>query len=62
MKSMKARIPKAVRESVNIIDTIYGMYCQCTICGHGWQPMLRTGGRMFRGWWKCPERCYERLI
>lgn len=31
----------------------------CTRCGHGWSPMLMTGGRLPRGYWKCPEGCNE---
>lgn len=30
----------------------------CKICGHGWSPMLPSGGRrLHRGYWKCPN-CY----
>lgn len=29
----------------------------CNKCGYGWSPMLRTGGCMPRGWWKCPKGC-----
>lgn len=29
----------------------------CVDCGQQWSPMLRSGGRLPRGYWKCP-RCY----
>lgn len=28
---------------------------RCTCCGMGWQ--LLEGGKLHRGWWKCPAGC-----
>ena len=32
---------------------------QCRDCGQIWQPMLRRGGKMPRGYWKCPNGCNQ---
>ena len=29
----------------------------CMKCGQKWSPMLQSGGRMPRGYWKCPNGC-----
>ena len=26
-------------------------------CGREWSPMLRKGGRLSKGYWRCPEEC-----
>ena len=30
---------------------------ECDSCGRRWMPSLKAGGRMFRGYWHCPDRC-----
>lgn len=29
----------------------------CVECGKGWAPMLQQGGKLPRGYWKCPNGC-----
>ena len=61
MKSLQSRIPKDIRESVKVIDSNRGTL-QCDICGQGWALNVGRGGRLPRGWWKCPNRCYEQRL
>ena len=28
---------------------------ECKICGEHWSPDILPGGRLARGWWKCPK-------
>ena len=30
---------------------------QCNECGKGWSPNLDLGGRLPKGYWKCPNKC-----
>ena len=31
---------------------------ECLACGRRWIPLLQSGGRLPRGYWKCPyEQC-----
>ncbi len=30
---------------------------QCAQCGQIWSPLLRSGGKMPRGYWRCPNGC-----
>lgn len=32
-------------------------FLECESCGSIWTPILRSGGRMPRGYWKCPRGC-----
>jgi hypothetical protein len=58
---LQSRIPKAVRSTVEVVDASTGR-CECNICGQVWFFNLRTGGRMFRGWWKCSNGCTDRAL
>lgn len=31
----------------------------CDQCGCGWSPNLVTGGKLPRGYWKCPNGCND---
>lgn len=31
------------------------VWLRCVECGGVWSPNLRRGGRLPRGWWKCPH-------
>jgi len=35
------------------------MLLQCARCSTAWQPMIRPGGKLPRGYWKCPKGCNE---
>jgi hypothetical protein len=30
---------------------------KCNNCGQPWSPNIQSGGRLPRGYWKCPNRC-----
>jgi serine/threonine protein kinase len=44
------------RVGVQITDP-QGIVMHCSRCGQGWSPNLRSGGKLPRGYWKCPNRC-----
>ena len=48
--------PELKRVQVEIIDP-YRTVLRCALCGWGWSPMLRSGGRLPKGYWKCPGGC-----
>jgi hypothetical protein len=33
------------------------MLLKCQKCGQVWSPNLRSGGRLPRGYWQCPNGC-----
>jgi hypothetical protein len=37
-----------------------GILLRCQQCGLEWESMLQPGGRMARGYWKCPNGCNAR--
>lgn len=41
---------------VTIVDP-YKIFLQCKHCNYVWAPIIKTGGRFPRCWWKCPEGC-----
>jgi hypothetical protein len=47
---------KERRHEVRCIDRHSGFY-QCDGCGQVWSPNLGAGGRLPRGWWRCPNGC-----
>jgi hypothetical protein len=41
-------------------DTRAHIFLQCDNCGSTWSPNIQTGGRLPKGYWRCPNRCnYE---
>jgi len=61
-QELKRRIPAAVRQSVEI-NPLNVSILHCTICGHGWAWNSNGAWKpMPRGWWKCPEGCWEQLM
>lgn len=47
------------RAGVEIIDSAR-VLVECQKCAQRWSPDLRSGGRLSRGWWKCPNGCNAR--
>jgi hypothetical protein len=41
---------------VEIVDASR-VILRCVQCGSAWSPMLRSGGRLPRAYWKCPGGC-----
>ena len=48
------------RVGVEVVDPHCGSFL-CQECGSVWSPDIQTGGRMPRGWWRCPRGCHEGL-
>jgi hypothetical protein len=46
----------AKKHNVKIVDT-QRFLVECNQCGQTWSPILQEGGRLPRGWWKCPYGC-----
>jgi hypothetical protein len=44
------------RAEITLVDPSTCRY-RCNCCGQIWQPMIQSGGRRPRGWWRCPEGC-----
>lgn len=43
---------------VELRDILSNSAClACERCGQAWSPNLRGGGRLPRGYWKCPNGC-----
>jgi len=37
----------------------HSVHLKCKKCGQRWSPNLQEGGRLPRGYWKCPNGCNE---
>ena len=35
---------------------------RCLKCGVVWSPNLRKGGRLPKGWWRCPNKCNKEVL
>lgn len=46
----------AKRRGLTLIDAAR-VLLECNECGERWQPLLGYGGRLLRGWWRCPNGC-----
>jgi len=44
------------KNNVELIDK-YRTLLQCKQCGIIWSPNLLSGGRLPKGYWKCPNGC-----
>lgn len=42
-------------EIVDLDQTIL----HCKKCGQGWSPNIQPGGKLPRGYWKCPNGCND---
>ena len=49
------------RVGVEIIDES-SFLLRCVQCWKVWQPLIRGGGGVFRGYWRCPEGCNADLV
>jgi hypothetical protein len=63
-KPMRQKYPLRFSEKelakfgVTIIDPS-GVWMACKSCGQEWGADFRTGGRLPRGYWKCPRDCND---
>jgi hypothetical protein len=44
------------KHRIKLLDASH-LHFECEKCGQIWSPNIQTGGRMPRGWWKCPNGC-----
>jgi len=49
------------RARITAVDAHRGLYC-CDHCRQVWSPKLRSGGRLPRGWWRCPNGCNAEVL
>jgi len=48
---------KKTLEQKNVELLEKSILLKCKTCGQTWSPNLLTGGRLPRGYWKCPKGC-----
>ena len=48
--------PSDRSRGIELIDP-HRVWYQCQQCGQMWSPDIQRGGRMPRGYWKCPNGC-----
>jgi hypothetical protein len=54
--------PKELSESqlkkvgITIEDPVH-IWLRCDKCGDAWSPHIQRGGKLPRGYWKCPNGC-----
>ena len=34
--------------------------CKCADCGYVWFPLLKTGGKFYRNFWRCINGCNKK--
>ena len=56
IRPSRCTIGQLDRVGVDLIDE-YMPLLGCQECGHRWRPNILGGGKMPRGYWKCPENC-----
>jgi hypothetical protein len=50
--------PELARVGIHIRDWSLTLLV-CDTCGECWSPTVGRGGRLPRGYWRCPNRCNE---
>jgi len=56
-EGVKNGVRKELRTAgVSVVDP-HRLILECDRCGRRWSPNLLTGGRLPRGYWKCPWGC-----
>jgi len=51
----------ADRAGVTVLDDSR-VLLQCTDCRQKWSPMIQTGGKLRRGWRRCPHGCNKNKL
>lgn len=60
MKTISKHLRKQIKDhKVAIYVDESTLVCQCRRCRVSWYPMLMSGGRYKRGFWKCPNGCSD---
>lgn len=47
------------RVGVTDLESHSSLWLQCDACGQKWSPDALPGGKLPRGYWKCPKGCNE---
>lgn len=55
-----ASAPELKKVGVTILNE-HPLELECDNCKHVWWPNLQEGGRLPRGYWKCPDGCNDDL-
>ena len=45
------------KRGVKLIEGSQNTIFECLACGRRWAALIQRGGRLPRGYWKCPEGC-----
>jgi hypothetical protein len=40
-----------------VVRSTSAIWLECRDCGQQWSPLLRPGGKLPRGYWRCPDGC-----
>ena len=52
----KRFIREMLKKGVEVTD-FDRLHLRCKSCGTSWSPNIQSGGRLPRGYWKCPNEC-----
>lgn len=62
MKTTTARLRwKLNKVGVELLDRSR-MVLRCRECGQRWSPNVQPGGRLPRGYWRCPRGCNQPAV
>ena len=51
--------PELKKVGVTILERQRNIALLCDNCGAAWSPDLQAGGKLPRGYWKCPNGCND---
>lgn len=49
--------PSNRKARITRVGSRYYLFYRCNSCEVVWSPSIKPGGRMYRGWWRCPHGC-----
>ena len=50
-------LARRLRKKAVAILNERNLLLKCEACGQVWQPMLKPGGKLHKGYWRCPRDC-----
>ena len=48
------------RVGIELVDE-NKIWFRCKVDGKVWSPDIQTGGKLKRGWWRCPNGCNSHI-
>jgi transposase len=54
---VKPHVKRKAKEANVTVTDPSRMTVTCNECGTAWSPNIQPGGRLPRGWWRCPNEC-----